>query len=73
MGAANEVSFSCDARRLLGAGADKRLLVWNTATGQVRELTGGGGYVPAAYRRVDLSCCCSNSLATPSSLLQECW
>lgn len=35
MGAANEVAFTCDSRRLLGAGSDKRLLVWNTLTGQV--------------------------------------
>ena len=40
MGAANEVAFTCDSRRLLGAGADKRLLVWNTATGQVRYICG---------------------------------
>ena len=37
MGAVNEVSFTCDSRRLLGAGADKRLIVWNAATGQVIE------------------------------------
>lgn len=37
----NDVSFSSDGRRLLGAGGDKRLLVWNTATGQVvHTLTG---------------------------------
>jgi hypothetical protein len=38
MGAANEVAFTCDSRRLLGAGSDKRLLVWNTMTGQVGVL-----------------------------------
>lgn len=41
LGSANDVSFSADGRRLLGAGGDKRLLVWNTATGQVlHTLTG---------------------------------
>ncbi|KAF6246115.1 hypothetical protein COO60DRAFT_1230453 [Scenedesmus sp. NREL 46B-D3] len=36
LGSVNDVSFSSDGRRLLGAGGDKRLLVWNTASGQVR-------------------------------------
>jgi hypothetical protein len=35
LGSVNDVSFSSDGRRLLGAGGDKRLLVWNTASGQV--------------------------------------
>lgn len=37
LGSVNDVSFTSDGRRLVGAGGDKRLLVWNTATGQVGE------------------------------------
>lgn len=41
LGSVNDVSFTSDGRRLMGAGGDKRLLVWNTATGQVvQTLTG---------------------------------
>lgn len=41
LGSVNDVSFSSDGRLLLGAGGDKRLLVWSTATGQVvHTLTG---------------------------------
>jgi hypothetical protein len=41
MGSVNDVAYTSDARRLLGAGGDKRLLVWNAVTGQVvHTLTG---------------------------------
>eukprot|EP00879_Flechtneria_rotunda_P010997 GHRR01011491.1.p1 GENE.GHRR01011491.1~~GHRR01011491.1.p1 ORF type:complete len:553 (+),score=196.54 GHRR01011491.1:156-1814(+) len=41
LGSVNDVSFTSDSRHVVGAGSDKRLLVWNTATGQVvHTLTG---------------------------------
>lgn len=41
MGTVNDLAYTCDGRRLLGAGADKRLLLWDAGSGQTRHtLTG---------------------------------
>lgn len=41
MGTVNDVAYTCDGRLLLGAGADKRILLWGAGSGQVRHtLTG---------------------------------
>jgi WD40 repeat protein len=49
MGAVADAGYSCDGRRLVGAMGDGRLLVWESATGQLRHaLTGHTAAVVAA-------------------------
>lgn len=40
-GAVNDVAFTCDGSRVIAAGADRSLQLWDSSTGQIRHtLTG---------------------------------
>jgi autophagy-related protein 16 len=52
MGAVNDVAFTSDGRKLLGAGGDKRLLLWHVHSGQVAHTLTG-------HTNVVTCCACS--------------
>lgn len=67
LGAVNDVSFTADGARLLGAGGDKSLRLWDVSTGAI----GRGGLMSGECAEQGASACWPTGWRPPSSFFVE--